>query len=77
MLLAGAILLILVGNLLQAHAVTYHLREPRPSLLRTLDLYLNSSYYTPPGQRLFRLATRVLYPAALTLVAVQIARELL
>ena len=77
MLLAAAILLILVGNLLQAHAVTYHLRVPRPSLVRTWDLYRNACYYTPPGQRLLRLATRRFYPAALTLAIVQIARELL
>ncbi len=76
MLLAAAILLILVGNILQAHAVTSHLREPRPSLVRTWDLYWNSAYYTPSGQRLLRLATRLLYPTALALVIVLVAREL-
>ena len=76
MLLALALLLVVVGNMLQAHAVTSHLREPRPSLLRTWDLYWNADYYTPAGQRLVHIATRFLYPAALALVVVLVAREL-
>ena len=76
MLLAAAILLILVGNILQAHAVTSHLRQPRPSLVRTWDLYWNADYYTPAGQRLVRIATRFLYPTALALFVVLVAREL-
>ncbi|HJU74238.1 MAG TPA: hypothetical protein VJ717_10870 [Gemmatimonadaceae bacterium] len=74
MLLAAAILLILVGNVLQAHAVISHLREPRPSLTRTPDLYWNTAYYTPVGRRLVRLATWVLYPIALALVIVLVRR---
>ena len=76
MLLAAAILLILVGNMLQAHAVILHLREPRPSLARTRDLYWNAAYYTPAGQRLLRIALWVLYPTALALVIVLVTRAL-
>src|SRR5688572_24828811 len=62
--------LILVGNMLQAHAVIFHLRERRPSLARTRDLYWNAAYYTPAGRRLLRIATWVLYPTALALVII-------
>ena len=74
MLLAAALLLIVVGNLLQAHAVIAHLREPRPSLWHTPDLYWNTAYYTPTGRRLVRLATWLLYPTALALVIVLVTR---
>jgi len=77
MLLAAAILLIVLGNLLQAHAVISRLREPRPPLAQTPDVYWNAAYYTPTGRRLVRLATWILYPTALALIIVFVTRAVM
>lgn len=77
MLLAAAILLIVLSNLPQAHAVISHLREPRPPLAQTPDVYWNTAYYTPTGRRLVRLATWILYPTALALIIVFVTRAVM
>ena len=74
MLVALGVIIIVAGNLVQAHAAMYHQREPRGSMLTTRDLYLRLKYYTPAGQRLTRVAWFGLYPLGLALLAIGLAR---
>ena len=73
MFLIAAVILLVVGTLAHAHAVLKHLRPPYPSASETPDLYWNTSYYTPRGRHLIRFTLWLVYPAALLLVALQLA----
>jgi hypothetical protein len=72
-LVVTALALVLIGNLVQAHAVLHHLKEPRPSMWTTWGLYWKTEYYTPRGRHLTLLANCVLYPLALILLVVGLA----
>jgi hypothetical protein len=73
LLALAAVVLFVAGTFAHAHAVFKHLREPHPPFSQTPDIYWNTSYYTPTGRRLVRLALWGMYPMALLLLALQLA----